>query len=54
VHRLDEYDEEFIQKTALHPRLQMEIRVLDLAFFIAEHDDHHLARISELRRLFIT
>ena len=52
VRRLDEYDEAFIQKTALHPRLQMEIRPLDLCFFIAEHDDHHLARISELIRLF--
>lgn len=52
VRRLDEYDEAFIQKTALHPRLQMLIRPLDLCFFIAEHDDHHLSRISELRRLF--
>jgi hypothetical protein len=51
VRRLDEYDEAFVQRTALHPRLQMRIRVLDLVFFIAEHDDHHLARISELRRL---
>jgi hypothetical protein len=24
------------------------MRLLDLAFFIAEHDDHHLARITEL------
>jgi DinB superfamily len=52
VRRLDEYDEAFIQRTALHPRLQIEIRPLDLAFFIAEHDDHHLSRISELKRLF--
>src|SRR5207248_10384081 len=52
VGRLDGYDEEFIQRTALHPRLNMKIRVIDLAFFIAEHDDHHLARISELIRLF--
>lgn len=52
VRRLDEYDEAFVQKTALHPRLQIEIRVLDLCFFIAEHDDHHLARISELLRLY--
>jgi hypothetical protein len=52
VNRLDEYDEAFIQQTALHPRLQMQIRIIDLCFFIAEHDDHHLARISELRRLF--
>ncbi|MBV9209240.1 MAG: DinB family protein, partial [Acidobacteria bacterium] len=53
VRRLDAYDEEFIQRTAIHPRLQMQLRVLDLAFFIAEHDDHHLARISELKRLFV-
>jgi uncharacterized damage-inducible protein DinB len=52
VRRLDEYDEAFVQKTALHPRLKMEIRVLDLIFFISEHDDHHLSRISELIRLF--
>lgn len=52
VHRLDAYDEAFVQRTALHPRLQVKIRVIDLAFFIAEHDDHHLARISELKRLF--
>jgi len=51
VRRLDDYDEAFVQRVALHPRLKMEIRVLDLIFFIAEHDDHHLARISELIRL---
>lgn len=52
VGRLDSYDEEFVSRTALHPRLKTPIRVIDLAFFIAEHDDHHLARISELKRLF--
>ena len=50
--RLDAYDEAFVQRTALHPRLKEQIRVIDLVFFIAEHDDHHLARISELNRLF--
>lgn len=52
VQRLDSYDEELVPRTALHPRLQLRIRVIDLVFFIAEHDDHHLARISELKRLF--
>ncbi|HJU53038.1 MAG TPA: DinB family protein [Pyrinomonadaceae bacterium] len=52
VARLDAYDEAFVQRTALHPRLKMQLRPIDLAFFIAEHDDHHLARISELRRLY--
>lgn len=54
VRRLDEYDERFVQRVAIHPRLKKQIRVLDLAYFIAEHDDHHLARISELIRLFKT
>ena len=52
VARLDSCDEAFVRQTALHPRLNQKIRVIDHAFFIAEHDDHHLARISELRRLF--
>ena len=51
VRRLDEYDEAFILRSALHPRLQTPMRVLDFAFFIAEHDDHHLARITELIHL---
>lgn len=54
VHRLEGYDAAFVERTAVHPRLQMKIRVIDLAFFISEHDDHHLARISELIRLFRT
>lgn len=51
VARLDSYDEAFVSRTALHPRLKTKIRVIDLVFFIAEHDDHHLARISELKRI---
>src|SRR5262249_11197599 len=34
--------------TALHPRLQTAMNVTDLAYFVADHDDYHLARISEL------
>jgi len=52
VRRLDNYDEELVQRTGLHPRLNMKIRVIDHIFFVAEHDDHHLARISELKRIF--
>jgi hypothetical protein len=50
VRRLEQYDAEFIQRVALHPRLKTRMRLLDFAFFIAEHDDHHLARINELIR----
>lgn len=37
-------------RTAQHPRLGVPIRLVDHLFFVAEHDDHHLARIWELRR----
>jgi hypothetical protein len=53
VRRLESYDLEFAARTALHPRLKQPMRVIDLALFTAEHDDHHLARISELIRLFV-
>ncbi len=52
VRRLEAFDAEFVQRTAVHPRLQQTMRVIDLAYFKAEHDDHHLVRISELIRLF--
>lgn len=52
VRRLDSYDEAFVARAAIHPRLQTRMRVMDLAYFIAEHDDHHLASVSELVRLF--
>jgi len=50
VGRLEGYDDTFVARSALHPRLNQPMRVLDSAFFAAEHDDHHLARISELIR----
>lgn len=32
----------------LHPRLKQPMRLVDHLFFVAEHDDHHLARIWQL------
>ena len=32
----------------LHPRLKEPMRLVDHLFFVAEHDDHHLAWIWEL------
>lgn len=48
VARLEAWDPDRLEQTALHPRLQQPMRVIDMAFFVAEHDDHHLARIHEL------
>ncbi len=51
VQRLETLDEVLVGRAALHPRLQKPMRVLDSIFFVAEHDDHHLARITELLHL---
>jgi uncharacterized damage-inducible protein DinB len=48
VRRLDRYDDAFITRTALHPRLAQAMRVIDFVLFVAEHDDHHLATITAL------
>lgn len=50
VSQLESADEADWLRAALHPRLRSPMRLLDLAFFIAEHDDHHLATISDLLR----
>ena len=39
---------EFLGRTLLHPRLQQPMRLLDHLYFVAEHDDHHLAEIWDL------
>jgi hypothetical protein len=31
-----------------HPRLKTPMRLIDHLYFVAEHDDHHHARIWEL------
>lgn len=49
VSRLSNVKENEVFFSALHERLGKQMRVLDLALFAAEHDDHHLARITEIR-----
>jgi len=50
VTRLEELDEKTISRTAIHPRLNKPMRIIDIAFFTAEHDDHHLATITGLAK----
>lgn len=35
-----------LQQKAIHPRLDQQMGALDLAYFIAEHDDHHITTID--------
>ncbi len=43
-----------LQKSSLHPRLKSKMTPVDLAWFDAEHDDHHLVRISEIIQTLTT
>ena len=49
--RLDSLHEDDFARTSIHPRLQVTMRLVDWLTFVADHDDYHLARISELIRL---
>lgn len=50
INMLEKLDEQQVFMTALHPRLKTPMRTMDLFLFVADHDDHHLARITELAR----
>jgi len=50
VRRLEELDDSQLAATALHPRLRQPMTAVDLFFFVAEHDDHHLARVTKILR----
>jgi len=46
--RVDELDTSLFARAIPHPRLKAPMRLVDHLYFVAEHDDHHLARIWEL------
>jgi uncharacterized damage-inducible protein DinB len=50
VSRLRDLDDGQLMNASLHPRLKTPMRIIDLAYFVAEHDDHHLASIREISR----
>jgi uncharacterized damage-inducible protein DinB len=48
VDRAEQLQPELFSRSMLHPRLKTPMRLVDHLFFVAEHDDHHLAKIWEL------
>ena len=48
--RLEAWDPRGVLASALHPRLQQPMRLVDMVYFVAEHDDHHLRTMTELAR----
>jgi uncharacterized damage-inducible protein DinB len=41
-------DEQLLMRTSLHPRLKTPMTLVDYLYFVAEHDDHHIAAIMLL------
>ncbi len=52
VDRLDALTEDGFATSAMHPRLEKPMRLVDMCLFIAEHDDYHLERMRELAGIF--
>ena len=50
VARYESVDDATIAHAAHHPRLNRAMRLVDMTYFLAEHDDHHLAEIVYLWR----
>jgi uncharacterized damage-inducible protein DinB len=50
VQRVENATQADAVKTAMHPRLGVPMRLVDLLYFVAEHDDHHLASIVIIAR----
>lgn len=48
ISRLEQLSDEMQNRTAMHPRLQVIMRPIDMAYFTAEHDDHHITTIREI------
>ncbi|MCH8903613.1 MAG: DinB family protein [Bacteroidetes bacterium] len=46
IERLEQLNDDQISLTAQHPRLNKPMRLVDMVYFAAEHDDHHIAGIS--------
>ncbi len=44
---LDGITEEELLMTSMHPRLKQPMRLVDHLYFVAEHDEHHIAHIRE-------
>jgi uncharacterized damage-inducible protein DinB len=46
--RVETLPQSSVARSLLHPRLQQPMRLVDHLYFVAEHDDHHLAAIWEM------
>jgi uncharacterized damage-inducible protein DinB len=50
LERLEAWEPQGLLASAVHPRLRQPMRLVDMLYFVAEHDDHHLRTMTELLR----
>lgn len=48
IKRLEALDDDTQRFRSIHPRLKVPARPVDMAYFTAEHDDHHLASVRKV------
>jgi uncharacterized damage-inducible protein DinB len=48
IGKLEKLDPSIFGRSAYHPRLKKQMRLCDMLYFQAEHDDYHIKRIGEL------
>jgi uncharacterized damage-inducible protein DinB len=48
LEEVEQADEAALSRTLVHPRLKIRMRLVDHLYFVAEHDDHHLAEMWQL------
>jgi uncharacterized damage-inducible protein DinB len=53
VARYAAVDDATVVHVSHHPRLDRPMRLVDMVYFLAEHDDHHLAEIVYLWRQYV-
>ncbi|MBC8172380.1 MAG: DinB family protein [Chitinophagales bacterium] len=53
IEELLKFSDEDLVISSIHPRLNKEMRVLDMAYFVAEHDDNHITRMLAIKDQFI-
>jgi len=51
IKSIEEIEEDKLEHKALHPRLQKQITITDLAYFVGEHDNHHLTIMAGLLKI---
>ena len=50
LEHFEKLDDDALNFQSMHPRLQILMRPVDMAFFTAEHDDHHLATMRMVKQ----